>query len=189
MIQAVTGRKNMIRGLFMAAVILLPILMYFQWLVPLRKLNNNSRQMISDVTHRLEYVSKTTGKVREMEMNTAKPRNVLNSLLGNRPTGSELVWLPQMLKEHFSHFGLTVGIVRFNTTLPVDGLNGYKRTYYAVGIPLGTDGKNNLGLLLAMAELEAQHRYLKVLDFVIKTDEINPALFTAGFNIETLNRE
>ena len=94
-----------------------------------------------------------------------------------------------MVKEHFKHFGIAVDIVRLNTLRLEDGLPGFKRAYWGVSMPMGNDGNNVTGLLLAVAELEEQNRYLKVLDFAIQPDVENPLLRTAAINIEALVQE
>ena len=94
-----------------------------------------------------------------------------------------------MVKEHFKQFGIAVTIIRLNAVQEEAELPGYSRVYWGIGLPIENAGENITSLLLAVADIESQNQYLKVLDFSIQPDAVNPLLRTVAFNIEALVRK
>ncbi|MGB8166835.1 MAG: hypothetical protein WCF18_05050 [Chthoniobacteraceae bacterium] len=105
------------------------------------------------------------------------------------PAGPGMVWLPELVKQHFAAFGLTVSIVRMNTVREEPEMPGYSRGYWSVGLPILDGNHNAEGSLLAVAEFERLHPFISVLDFAIRADPENPQRRLAVLNVAAFIRK
>ena len=183
------NRTTVFRYFFAVGAALVFLCLYNQWIAPLKRSEDDSRRKLLELEQSLEGARKITHRAVEVEQETAYARGELNAFHGDRRKGSALVWLPDMVKEHFKQFGLAVSIIRLNAVQEEAELPGYSRVYWGIGLPVENAGKSISSLLLAVTDIESQHQYLKVLDFSIQPDAVNPLLRTVAFNIETLVRK
>ena len=107
-------------------------------------------------------------------------------LSANLPSGSAQVWLPELVKKHFTNAGLDVSIVRLNSLLDIPETRNFQRGYWSVGVAVEENGKNIPDLLTAVAQFERQNTFIKVLDFSVAQDPENPGKRIAGVNLTTL---
>jgi hypothetical protein len=157
--------------------------LYFHWIVPLQNARHDTARRIVDLRHQLELARQSIDHVRNLEQETGHARENLNALIGDFPANSLFVGIPQIVNDHFHRFAIPVSLVRLNTVLDVVGLPGYTRTYWGVAFPLGNDARSVSGLLLAVAELEEQNPFVRVLDLSVRPDAEDPMLRTAAINI------
>jgi hypothetical protein len=182
-------RSAIFRGVFAVGTMLAAVLMYCQWIGPLKKRANDSQRRLVELRENLEPARETIQRVRTLEQKTAQARRELQGLKGDHPKGSALVWLPERAKEHFKQFGIAVTVIRLNTVQDEAGLPGYRRAYWGIGLPIENGEKSVNGLLLAVEQLERQNRFVRVIDFAIRPDVENPLLRTAAINIVALVQE
>lgn len=183
------NRTTVFRYFFAVSAALVFVGIYNQWIAPLKSSEGDLRRNLRELEQSFEGARKTSHRAVEVEHETAYARGELNAFYGDRRKGSALVWLPDLVKEHFTQSGIAVTIVRLNALQDEAELPGYKRAYWGVGLPVESAGKSLSSLLLAVADIEAQNKFLKVLDFTIQPDVTNPLLRTASFNLETLVRK
>ena len=160
-----------------------------QALAPLRQRETEARGSIAALEARIADAHRAVGEVRALEAQVSSERSELDSLQNDLPAGSAMIWLPALVKGHFAHFGIAVTIVRLNTTLDEPGMPGNSRGYWSLALPIDEAGRNVTGLLFAVAALEQQHSFVRVLDFGIRPDPENPGRRVAGLNLAVLIRK
>ena len=158
-------------------------------ITPLRLLEKDSRKSLAELREHLDSARKSIGEIKDSEREAGKALSELNGLLGPRTEDSVMVSFPESLKEHFLRFGIQVSVVRLNATRDEPDLSGYQRVYWSVGLPVAEADRNATGLLLAVAELEKQDRFIKVVDFALQRDAEDPRLRTASINLLALVRK
>lgn len=161
---------------------------YAQSIAPLRQREKEARHSIAALKVQLADARGSVAAVRELETQVSRERGEMNSLLKDLPAGSAMVWMPELVKAHFGSFGIAVEVVRLNTAVEEPGLPGYQRVYWSVALPVGEAARNVTGMLLAVAELEQQNSFLKVLDFSVQPNPENPRLRIGAVNIAALVR-
>lgn len=144
---------------------------------------------IADLREKLAGARNTIHEARILETEAAAVRWQIDRLEQEIPAGSAMIWLPEMVKKHFAGFGLNVGIVRMNTVRDEPDLPGYQRGYWSVGVPIEEANHHAAGALLAVAEFEQQHPFVRVLEFAIRRDPENPAGRIAVLNVAALIRK
>jgi hypothetical protein len=93
------------------------------------------------------------------------------------------------LKEHFARFGLSVSVILMTTVREELDLPGYGCGYWSVGVPVAGGNHKAAGALLAVADFEQQHPFVKVMDFAIQPDPTDPAQRIAVLNLSALYRK
>lgn len=184
--------KNDIRFRWLAAgglAVVASWTFYAQSIAPLRQREKEARHSIAALKGQLADAREPIGAVRELEARVSRERGELNSLLKDLPAGSAMIWLPELVKGHFGSFGIAVEVVRLNTAVEEPGLPGYQRVYWSVALPIGEAARNVTGLLRAVAELEQQNSFVKVLDFSVQPNPENPGLRMGALNVAALVRK
>ena len=77
-----------------------------------------------------------------------------------------MVSFPEEIKQHFSGFGISSAVVRLVDGQEEPKLPGYRKVYWSVALPIPETDRNVEGLLLAVAQLEQEDRYINVTDFL-----------------------
>lgn len=143
-------------------------------IAPLAQQEAETRRIVSDLRERIESARKTINQVRAVEQNGGRIQAELERLQGNLPANSAIVSAPALVREHFARFGIAVSVVRLNTTQDEPAIPGHQRGFWSVALPLDAAGRNIVPLLLAVADLDQEKSGVRVLDFAIRQDPVNP---------------
>ena len=81
---------------------------------------------------------------------------------------------------------MPLAVCRLGAVLDVPDLAGYQRIYWAVGVNLPDGSRNIPRLLFAVAEIEEQYPFARVIDFAIRPDPEDPRCRAATVNIAVL---
>jgi hypothetical protein len=143
-------------------------------IAPLDQREAAARRDAADLRERIEGARQKIKEVREIEEDTGRTRGELKRLQDELPAGSAMISAPALVKEHFERSGIAVSLVRLNTTQDEPNMPGYVRGFWSVALPIDEPGRTIAPLLLAVAELDQQHSFFRVLDFAIRPDPENP---------------
>ncbi len=173
---------------FAAGAAMVGVAWYFNthWLVPLRLREAESRQKLADARQR---ISDSKGKIREIgvEEHAARAaRASLDSLQRDIPKDPTPVWLPVRLKKHLRSAGIAEAGIRMNVAIPEPGIPGYERSYWHLNLPRQEGMRTMSGLLLAVAEIERQEPFVRILDVSFSSDSDEPHWPAGGFNVTAL---
>ncbi len=105
------------------------------------------------------------------------------------PGPSTPVLLPEELKQRFARHGLSVSTVRLVKVHEDSDLPGYQRGHWAAEVPIGEAGHKVAEALLAVAEFEQHHLFVRIQEFVIRSDPEDPARRIAFLNVTALFRK
>lgn len=141
-----------------------------QFIAPLKRLETETLRGIEKSTARLKRDRETIAKSQAQEAETDRIRRELDRLQAELPEGSAMVWLPGLMKEHFTRLGLAAPTVSLNSTQRDRAIPSHVRGFWFVGLPIENTGRKTWSLLHAAAELEQRNPFLRVLDFTIRAD-------------------
>ncbi len=159
---------------------------YKHFILPLEIHEVELANQTTATRERTEEARRTIKEIRAKEHDAELARTELGRLENRLPSGSAMVWLPELVKAHFGGFGIAVPLIRLNTSRDEPELPGYCRGYWSVALPVDGTGQNIPTLLLAMAELEQQNSFIRVLDFAIRTNPERPNGRVASLNVAVL---
>lgn len=140
----------------------------------LRKQETETLRDADDLRKRVEDAQQTIASIRTQEKDADRIRGELDRLQDILPAGSAMVSLPVLVKEHFARFGIAIPLIRLNTTQDEPRIPGYQRGFWSVALPIDDAGRNTTTMLLAVANLDTENSFIKVLDFAIRPDPENP---------------
>ena len=183
------NRTRMLGGLLLGSVAVgVAWSSYAQSLAPVLQREREARGATANLSGRIARARSAIQEVHTLEGEAQEVRRQIDRLGQALPEGPANTWMPELLKQHFAAFGLRVCIVRMNTIREEPDLPGFCRGYWSVGLPLAEAGRSAAGSLLAVAEFEQQHPFVKVLDFAIRPDPENPQGRIALLNVAALIR-
>jgi hypothetical protein len=162
---------------------------YAQSIAPFQQREREARSAALDLRARIGNARVAIEDFRKFESDSQEIRRQISQLGQDLPEGAAATWMPEMLKTHFAAFGLDASIVRLNTVRDEPDLPGFNRAYWSVGVPLAEAAGNEARSLLAVAEFEKQHPFVRVLDFAIRPDPERPAARIALLNVAALIRK
>ena len=162
---------------------------YAHSIAPLRLREAEISREVGELRVRVADARKTIAGIQAQENDADRVRSELDRLRDELPAGSAMVWLPALLKGHFARAGIAVPVVRLNTTQDEPELPGYGRGYWSAALPIDGAGRNIRTMLAAVADLEEQQPFLRVLDFAIRPDPENPKGRVGLLNLGTLIRK
>lgn len=162
---------------------------YSQSIDPFLEREKEARDAIASLKERVGRARTAIQDVRALESDAQTVRRQIEELGRSLPEGAATTWMPELLKQHFSAFGLNTSIVRMNVIRAEPDLPGFCRGYWSVGLPLGEASRSEAGSLLAVAELEQQYPFAKVLDFAVRPDPENPQGRIVLLNVAALVRK
>lgn len=182
-------RSTIIGGACAVGLATAGLLAYDGWILPSRQRNQELAQRVVAMTRDLQQARVTLQQVRDLENEASEARGALDRRVDRFSGDSAQVWLPALVKEHFKRFGIEIEVIRFNAVREAEGMPGYRRAYWGIGVPVpgGTTGIS--GLLYAVAELEQQNQILKVIDFEVRPNVENDLLLEGVMNVAALIRE
>jgi hypothetical protein len=160
-----------------------------QWTLPLREQEAREQPALAELRGRLDDAKKTIDEIKAQEQAARAVRIDLARLRDEVPGGSAAVWLPELVKGHFARFGIAVPLVRLNATRDEADISGCERDYFSVALPIDEAGRNIPKLLGAVADLHQQKAFVRVLDFAIRPDPVNPGQRMGSVNLSVLVRK
>ncbi len=185
-----TSRVRMIGGLLLGSIAVgVAWSSYDQAGAPFRLHEREDRDAIFGLRARVEKARTTIQEVRKLESDAQVVRSQIARLEQEIPAGPAMVWLPELVKTHFASFGLSGAIVRMNIVRGEPDLPAFRRGYWSIALPLPEGSRSAAGSLLAVAEFEQQHPFVKVLDVAIRPDPENPQGKVALLNVAALIRK
>ena len=143
----------------------------------------------ADLSERLEKAQATIAEIQAKETAAGRVRSELKRLEYAHPEGSASIWLPVLVKEHFARSGIAVRLIRLNSIQDEPDISGYERGVWSVALPVEEAGRNATKLFLAVADIEQQNPFVRVLDFAIRPDPENPGGRVASLNLSALIRK
>ncbi|HEX8371155.1 MAG TPA: hypothetical protein VF585_00110 [Chthoniobacterales bacterium] len=158
-----------------------------QTFLPLRRQIQEKRQLVQRVEKDIELATTDIRRLKEEQINSAKQREELKTLLPRHAAGSATVWLPKLAREHFSLSNIPTGVIRLNTVVADEKYPGINHTYVSVEIP-GATPEVIKALLLAGADLEERNPTIRFVDFIVNPDPLDPSTQTASLNLQALDR-
>ena len=159
---------------------------YGSWIAPLREMATEARRDVTDLRGRIDGAKKTIAEIRALEQSASGASGALQSLQGDIPPGSPLVWFPTRMEKYFGRMGLSGAVTRLNTALDEPGLPDFEQTYWAVELPVGNSSGEFRAACLAIAEIEPS---IRVLDVEIRHDVNDPARRLLVMNVAILARK
>ena len=164
-------------------------LFHSQAITPLKLREDEFVRRRAELREHLDSGREKLIAIKESEQKVGEARAALNRLVGGKKADSSMVSFPEEMKEQFSRFGLPSAIIRLITAEEEPDLPGYRKVYWSVGLPIPKTDRNVEGLLQAVADLEERDRYLKVTDFALQPDVVDPSLRTASVSIVILDQK
>jgi len=183
------ARSRLVPYLAAGLSILATVAVYFGEVMPLRERDERLERYLAKNREMLSVEREKIDQAREREQQTAQARADLSRLLGYLPERSASVRLPLLTKEHFQKIGFQPSVMRLNGIRQENEMLQCRVAYMGVGVPLGRTPKDMSGYLIAVAEFEEQHPFVKVLDFSVGVDALEPQRLMGGFNFTALVRE
>lgn len=156
------------------------------WLVPLQQREVGCLKALADVRQRLNDAKVQIQEIGNQEQAAAGTRSLLNSLQAGIPKQATAVWLPVRLKTHLRSAGIAEAGIRLNSTTPEPGVPGYERSYWHLNLPRQEGMRTMAGALLAVAEIERQEPFVRILDVSFSADPEEPHWSAGGFNVTAL---
>ena len=141
---------------------------------------------IADLSGRIEKAEEVLASGRDEQGEADRIESELKRLQGELPTGSAMVSLPAMVKGHFESRGVPVQVIRLNTTREEPEIPGYERDFWSVAIPIEEAGRNMTKFLRAVADLDRENPFLRILELAVRPDPVNPGRRLATLNVTTL---
>ena len=152
---------------------------YTQMIRPLHQRESALWQEVAALQQRSDDVRKEMSQIKENEQEAMRLRGNLNSLFDDVPLGPAISWFPGRLKTQLSGFGVTKAEIRQNTAVQIPGLPGFEWTFWHVQLPRQGGIRKVSDILLAIAQIEQQDRFVKVVDLTVRADQ-QEALWVAG---------
>lgn len=163
--------------------------LYSEKIAPLATRENEAARSVAELRERIQGARNSIKEIHKLEQEATEARTELERKPSDIPAGQAIVWFPPRLKGHFDRFGIAVGVTRLISVREEARLPGYKRSYWSIGVPFLKGDRTANSLLLAVADLERQDRFVKVVDFALQPDLENPGNFTAAVSVSALVRE
>lgn len=156
---------------------------------PFRVKESEALRDAAKLGERIEEGRKTIAEIQAQEAAAGRVRSELTQLQSDLPTGPAMVSLPALVKEHFERSSVAVQLIRLNTTRDEPDVPGYQRGFWSVALAIDEAGRNISKLLLAVADLDREYPFLRVLDFGIRPDPEHPGARIASLNIAVFIRK
>ena len=149
----------------------------------------DDRNTIASLREQIAGAHAASQEIRTLAIDATAFRAQIDRLEEEIPGPSVRVSLPEQVKQHFARFGLRVSVVRMNSVREDYDLPGYDRGYWSVSLPIAEARDKAAASLLAVAEFEQQHPFVRILDFAIQPDPEDPAGRVGSLSLATLIRK
>lgn len=155
-------------------------------ITPLRLHEKDSVLRVGELRQQLDSAHAALRGIGNPKKDLEDERSALNRLAGESALKSTMGSFPENVRQHFARFGVPLRVMRLSTIQEMPDLPGYQRVYWSVGLSVAKADRTLTGLLISVAELEEQNRFIKVLDFALQPDVEEPGARTVGINLVTL---
>lgn len=174
---------------FLGAAAWVAVSIYSSRIVPLAEQGKTLERRTGELKEKTAGARRTIRELAQLQRQAARSEAERANSRGLLPDGEVMVWLPQLLQQHFNSFSVSVGVTRLITFLEESDLPGYRRAFWAIGLPGLTGEKAAEGFLLAVADLEKASPFIKVTEAWFRPDEDHPGKFIAAVSLSALARE
>lgn len=162
---------------------------YEQCVAPARGEEAGLRGELREVGVKLAQTQEKIKAIQQLEGEVAAARIEVEAMEKQVPPGSEMVWAPEQLREHFLRFGFPEPLIRFASAQSDPALSGYKRAYWSVGLRMTDPAHDLTKSLLSAAELEQAFPLFKIISFATLPDQEHPGRSLAVVSVMLLVRE
>jgi len=156
---------------------------------PLGEQEQEALRDAEDFAGRIENAQRTITEIKANDEEAERVRRELDRLYRELLAGSAMFSMPPLVREHFARFGIPIRLVRMNSTKDEPDIPGHERSFWSVALPIDEGGRNIFKMLLAVADLDQEKPFLRVIDFAIRPDPENPTARMASMNVSVLNRK
>lgn len=154
-----------------------------------RDREKQDREAIASLHGQIDRAATPIGEIRKLETAAEAFRAQIDRIEQELPGPSVSDSMPDELKKHFARFGLNVSSSQFTMGEEVAALPGYSHGSWSVVVPLLENDPRAAEALLAVAEFEEQHPFVKVVNLVIRPDVEDPRRRVAALNLTALFRK
>ena len=169
------------------ATVFIALVWFTRTFVPLRREIREKTQLVQDIEKDIELQKTSIRRMEAAQIDSVKQVEKLQRLLPRHIEGTATVWLPKLTLQHFDHFRIKTGVIRLNRVIPNEKIPGISHIYESVEIPVaGPDDMK--ALLLAGAALEERNPTIRLVDFIVFPNPLDPKSQTASLNLEALDR-
>jgi hypothetical protein len=158
------------------------------WIAPLDRRISQLAGDIAATQEQIQGARHAIQKIKAQEQANAQSRRQLNASTGDLPGAPVEAWFPPKLRTHLLQFGITEAVIRLNTKAPEPCLSGYERTYWRLGLPAQHGVRTISTVVHAVAEIEEQDPFTRIVDFSVRSDPMEPDAITGGVNLTALVR-
>lgn len=160
-----------------------------QFIEPLRQRETEILREVEAFTKRLVDARTTTAGIQTQEKDAERVQSELARLQDEIPAGAATVAVPALVKQSFARFGLAMPLVSLNPTLDDPELPSFGLGHWFVALPIGDASRDVTTMLLAVADLDQQDSFVRVLTFHIRPDYDNPGRRVGSLNLGALIRK
>lgn len=147
------------------------------------------QEAITNLHGQIETAAAAIREIRTLEIKSEALRSEIEQLENDLPGQRALLLFPEQMEKTFTRFGVSISAARLNKVGEEASLPGYSRGSWSVTLPLAESAHQIDSALLAVAELERNHPFVKVVDFAIQPDPEVPARHVAAVSLLTLFRK
>lgn len=143
---------------------------YRKSIAPLRQKEAEATRDAKELRERIVDADIAIVEIRARGMDLEHMRGETDRAQAELPEGSVRVSFPAWMKDHFAHSGLGISTIRLTAAQDEPNGSGYERGFWSVSVPIDEAGRNIPKLLVAVADMDQQNSFLRVLDFEIRLD-------------------
>jgi hypothetical protein len=155
--------------------------------IPLRKKEAQLTGSLPDLKKRNQNVQRTIGEIEGMKREAGFVRSEITRLEREVEAGGAVVWLPPLVREHFSRFGISGPASSVKTVRDDPENPGFERSLWHVRVPVDPESRNIPALLRAIADLDQRNSFVRVADFMIREDWNDATQRVAVLNLDILS--
>jgi hypothetical protein len=163
--------------------------MHRKSLGPVIEREQANRLRLTELNGQLERANEVLHQARVAAAHANNARMKLAGWSEDSSSRPVLVWFPERLKAHLRKFEISNADIRLNSEVPEPGVKGFKRTYWHVHLPPQDGLLGVVPLLRAVAEIEREERFVRVLDCSVLAGSEELRRPGGTLNIEALIRE
>lgn len=151
---------------------------------PLRDHEGQLRSRIAELQGRISTARLEQKDIQDLETKAANVRSELQHLDGESSGNPPIVWIPELLQQHFRQFGFAELTTKVQSTEDEPEFPGYQRISWRMGLPMHNIRKEIGDLLSAVAALEQAEQIVRVDDVKIprEADKLGRNFATVSFS-------
>jgi hypothetical protein len=156
-------------------------------IAPLKQREAEALRGGAELKSRLDGAQNLIAEVQAEEQNASREPGEMKRLESELPPGSAMFWLPPLVKRHLERAGFADSLVNLSALRDEPRIPGCERSFWSVRLPIDAAGRNVPTLLLAVADLDQQNPFLRVLDFSTRPDPDNRTRRVAAIEVGILS--